>query len=259
VTSREELRATFDRDAELYHRARPGYPEELFDELAALAPGRRALEIGPGTGQATAPLATRGFSVLAVELGPSLAAVARRELARFPSVEVVNADFETWEPPPEPFDLVLSATAFHWIDPDLRFAKPARLLRESGVLAVIETRHVVPRDGDRWFLEVQDVYDRVTGGKEGGPGPPENVPDGWPGLDTRLFEPAATRRYLREVEYDADAYIDVLSTYSNNIARDPDERQRLFDELRERIESRPVPRVRKTYLTMLRVARRRAF
>jgi len=257
VTDRERLRATFAADAELYHRARPGYPAEIFDELTALAPGRRAVEIGPGTGQATAPLAERGFSVTAVELGESLAAVARRELARFPAVEVVHADFETWEPPPEPFDLVLAATAFHWIDPAVRYAKPARLLREGGLLAVVETRHVVPRDGDAWFLEVQDVYDRVTGDAGGAPGPPEEVPDEWPDLDTGLFEPAATHRYLREIEYGADAYLDVLSTYSNNIAREPEERRRLFAELRARIEARPDPRVRKAYLTLLRVARRR--
>jgi protein-L-isoaspartate O-methyltransferase len=73
---RERLRATFDQAAELYERARPGYPPALFDDLAGLAgmgPGSRVLEIGPGTGQATLPLAERGCRVMAVELGPDLA------------------------------------------------------------------------------------------------------------------------------------------------------------------------------------------
>ena len=258
MAGREELRATFDRDAELYHRARPGYPDELFDELGDLLPGRRAIEVGPGTGQATAQLARRGYSVVAVELGAGLSAVARRELARFPAVEVVHADFERWQPPAEPFDLVLAATSFHWIDPAVRYAKPARLLREGGALAVISTHHVVPRDGDRWFVEVQDVYDRVTGDAGGAPGPPEDVPDDWPDLDTRLFEQATTRRYLWERRYSADAYLDVLATYSNNVARPPEERRRLFSELRARIEERPDPSVRKAYLTLLQVARRTA-
>lgn len=258
MPGREQLRATFAADAELYHRARPGYPPELFDDLEASAPGRRALEIGPGTGQATAPLAERGYRVTAVELGESLAAVARRELARHPRVEVVQADFETWEPADdEPFDLVLAATSFHWLSDEVRFAKPARLLGDDGVLAVISTHHVVPADGDRWFVEVQDVYDRLTGDRGGAPGPPEAVGDDWPELDSGLFEHAATRRYLWEQAYTADEYVDLLSTYSNNIARDPGERRRLFAELRARIESRPDPRVRKAYLTQLRLARRR--
>jgi 16S rRNA A1518/A1519 N6-dimethyltransferase RsmA/KsgA/DIM1 with predicted DNA glycosylase/AP lyase activity len=44
------------------------------------------LEIGPGTGPATVTLAERGYRVVAVELGAAMAAVARRDLARFPAV-----------------------------------------------------------------------------------------------------------------------------------------------------------------------------
>jgi 16S rRNA A1518/A1519 N6-dimethyltransferase RsmA/KsgA/DIM1 with predicted DNA glycosylase/AP lyase activity len=102
-SDRERLRATFNEAAELYDRVRPGYPPALFDDLAALAgagPGCRLLEIGPGTGQATVPLAERGCRIVAVELGEGLAAVARRNLAPFPDVEVVNAAFEDWPCPP---------------------------------------------------------------------------------------------------------------------------------------------------------------
>src|SRR4051812_4997557 len=97
---REQLRTTFEQVPELYDRARPAYPEELFDDLGALAglrEGARLLEIGCGTGQATLPLARRGYSVVCVELGAGLAAVAQRKLAQFPQVEVVNANFEAWE------------------------------------------------------------------------------------------------------------------------------------------------------------------
>ena len=92
-----ELRVGFDDDAEVYERTRPVCPPELFADLirlARLAPGDRVLEIAPGTGQATIPLAERGLAVTAVELGPALAAAARRRLARFPAVEVVTSSFE---------------------------------------------------------------------------------------------------------------------------------------------------------------------
>ena len=144
-TDRERRRATFDQAAELYDRARPGYPAELFDDLARLAgvgAGCRVLEVGPGTGQATVPLAERGCRIVAVELGEDLAAVARRRLARFPAVQVVTAAFEDWPPPAEPFDLVLAATVFHWIDPAVRVTKAADALRPGGALATIATHHV---------------------------------------------------------------------------------------------------------------------
>src|SRR6185312_17105910 len=95
------LRGGFEDDAEVYQRTRPVCPPELFDDLmrlARLSPGDRVLEIAPGTGQATVPLAERGLAITAVELGASLAAVARRRVAGFPAVEVVTSSFEAWRP-----------------------------------------------------------------------------------------------------------------------------------------------------------------
>src|SRR6266536_1447805 len=114
------LRATFDQVALLYDQARPGYPEQLFDDVVALSgipPHGRILEIGCGTGQATLPFARRGYRILAVEMGANLAAVARRNLAAYPRVEVHTGTFEEWPLEAGAFDLVIAATAFHWIDP----------------------------------------------------------------------------------------------------------------------------------------------
>src|SRR5437660_10369184 len=99
---RERGRATFDEAPELYDRVRPGYPPALFADLALLAdlvPGARLLEIGCGTGQATEPLAERGYAIVAVELGLGGAAGARRRVAAFPSVSVAVAPFEHWPLP----------------------------------------------------------------------------------------------------------------------------------------------------------------
>jgi hypothetical protein len=63
------------------------------------------------------PLARRGYEIVALELGAGLAALARRNLAGFPAVEVINVAFEAWPLPAEPFDAVVAATSFHWIDP----------------------------------------------------------------------------------------------------------------------------------------------
>jgi len=170
---RERRRWTFDEAAELYDRARPRYPSALFDDLGDLAgigPGARVLEIGPGTGQATVPLAERGCRVVAVELGAGLAAVARRNLAPFPAVEVVTGAFEDWPLPPEPFDVVLAATSFHWMDPAVRVAKAADALRPGGALATVATHHVAGGD-ESFFAAAQDCYERWD---------PETPPGGAP-------------------------------------------------------------------------------
>jgi SAM-dependent methyltransferase len=248
------LRAIFDEDAALYDRARPTYPVALFDDLVALLPGPRVVEIGCGTGQATLPLAERGLTVTCVELGEKLAAVARRKLAGFPSIDVVVADFDTWETS-ERFDGAVAFTSFHWLDPQTRFAKVASLLRPGGVLAVTSTSHVA--GGDDFFVDVQadyrDVVPEDPASHEGGPLPPDEIE----GLrfDEQLFEPVARHRYLWDIAYDADAYIAVLSTYSGHRALHAVQREELFARIRQRIE--PRGGVRKTYLATLDIARTR--
>jgi tRNA1(Val) A37 N6-methylase TrmN6 len=99
---RHQLRKrSFDAAARLYDRFRPGYPEHLFEDLVQLSgipEGGRILEIGPGTGQATLPLARRGYSILGIEMGASMARLYRKNLRGFPNAEILNIAFEDWKP-----------------------------------------------------------------------------------------------------------------------------------------------------------------
>jgi SAM-dependent methyltransferase len=220
---RVELRRTFNQAAEQYERARPTYPPALFDDLARLAgigPGCRVLEIGCGTGQATGPLAERGCDVTAVELGAEMAAVARRKLAEFPAVRVVVSAFEEFALPEEPFDVVLAATAFHWLDPATRVGKAAAALRPGGALALVGTHHVAGGD-EPFFAEVQACYERWDPGTT--PGlrlpPADAIPrDGAEIEGSGLFGPVVFQRYEWELAYTTREYLDVLLTYSGHIA-----------------------------------------
>jgi ubiquinone/menaquinone biosynthesis C-methylase UbiE len=92
-----EQRATFDRVADLYDSARPGYPESLVDDViatAGLAPGDAILEVGCGTGQATKSFAGRGLRILALDPGPELMRISRERLAGFRDIEFVTTTLE---------------------------------------------------------------------------------------------------------------------------------------------------------------------
>jgi SAM-dependent methyltransferase len=252
VTDRERLRTTFGDDAERYDRARPGYPAELFDDLAALTSGRRVLEIGCGTGQATADLAARGYDVTAVELSGDLAEVAQRKL---PQVRLEVATFEEWPLPPEPFDVVFAATAWHWLDPEARVEKAARALRPGGTLATVATHHV---DGgrDSFFAAVQDCYERFDPDTEPGLRLPRaaDVPPDAEGLGPHFAQPVF-RRYEWERAYTTDQYVDLLLTYSGHRAMEPGAQRALLDCIAELIDNRYGGRIVKRYLNELRVAR----
>ena len=241
---RIRLRASFDSVADLYDRARPGYPPELFDDLERLAgagPGCRVLEIGPGTGQLTVPLAERGCAIVAVELGAALAEVARRKLAGFPHVRIVHADFETWPLPPEPFDLMIAATAMHWLDPGVVSAKAAAALRPGGRLATIETHHIEGGTSP-YFVDAQDCYLRFD------PATTEFLR-----LPTAADIPGdgAAGRYEWEQAYTTGEYLDLLRTYSSTLGLTPDDAGGLLTCIGSLIDGRYGGRITKRYLTQL--------
>src|SRR5262245_51620911 len=222
ASERERLRRTFDEVPDLYDRARPGYPAGLYDDLISLAglgEGGCVLEIGCGTGQATRALAERGLDLVCIELGAGLAAVARRNLEQYSRVRVVHGDFETWEPDDADFDAVVAFTAFHWIDPSVRYARSAQLLRDRGSLAVVATQHVTTRGGDPFWNEVQEDYDALVPSPDNRPPPfPEEVTDpvGTEMESSGWFRQIEVRRHLFDVTYNADQYVAVLDTYSSN-------------------------------------------
>jgi SAM-dependent methyltransferase len=96
----EARRTSFDAQAELYDAVRPLYPDALADDVIARG-GRRVLEIGTGTGQATVVFARRGASIVAIEPGPRLAAVLRREPLDQPERNRGDPAFERRPWPPD--------------------------------------------------------------------------------------------------------------------------------------------------------------
>jgi trans-aconitate methyltransferase len=136
-------RLVFGDVADRYDRHRPTYPSALISDLiadAALAPGERAVEVGAGTGKATELLAAHGVSVVAVEPSSGMAAIARRKFATTDHVQIVESDFEHWDPAGERFGLVYSAQAWHWIDPAVRYQRARAALGPGGLLAAFWNR-----------------------------------------------------------------------------------------------------------------------
>ena len=259
----ERLRSTFDGVASLYDEVRPGYPERLFDDLALLSgtgPGARALEIGCGTGQATLPLARRGYHLLGVELGANLAAVARTKLADHPNARVLACSFEEWPLEEEAFDLVVSATAFHWVDPRVRYRKSAQALRPGGSLALVWNR-ADPEGGSEGFLEaLEDVHRREA---------PELAPERRPpSLDrdadkagemerSGFFGRPEERVHRFAVSRDAEGYLRLLGTFSSHRALDERTRLRLFAAVGRLIDEEYGGRVIDGYRSELYVSRKR--
>ncbi|WP_149830539.1 class I SAM-dependent methyltransferase [Streptomyces tailanensis] len=254
------LRAIFNEAAELYDRARPRYPDALVTELAALTglgPGTHVLEIGPGTGQLTVAMAEFGCDLTAVELGPAMAEVARRNLRPFPRARVEVAEFERWPLPAEPFDLVVSATAFHWIDPAVRVPKVGQALRPGGTFALVTTEHVKGGTVD-FFARAQECYERWDPATPPGLRLQDESEIATDTGELAEWDDLRSYRCTREITYTTQEYIDALLTYSGHRALDAPDREGLLGCIRELIDTHHGGRITKCYMHELITPRRPA-
>lgn len=215
----DRRKESFNEAAADYHHYRSAYPDDVVTDVIAasqLRPGSRALEVGCGTGQLTVPLARYGADVVAVELGPDLAVFARQNLAAFPNAQVEVSAFEDWPLPPEPFDAVISASAFHWLDPEIRYSKSARALKPGGRLTVLHAHHV--RGGTPGFFEDTQPYYMKWGLSDDPffqPPSPANVPAMYPELAERTeFSTVRRRRFEIPRQYTTETYVGWLKTDS---------------------------------------------
>ena len=264
MKERLRRRTTFDSVAAVYDRVRPGYPDDLFDDLVELTGSKQGsiLEIGCGTGQATRSLAQRGFDITCVEMGKSLAEFAKRNFAAHPNVRVEVGDFETLDLEDAAFDLVFSATAFHWLDPDIRYQKAARLLTKTGFLAPCWNVHLWAEESGGFFEEVQEVYLEVAPEMAARyPGLPKTPAD----IDhlelkaipaTGLFREPELRTYRWTETYSAARYLELLSTYSDHRRLEPSVRTRLLEGTANLIDTHYGGQIVKGYLSVLYVAQR---
>jgi ubiquinone/menaquinone biosynthesis C-methylase UbiE len=151
---RRRYAQVFDDVAEEYDRERRGYPDELVDAACAyggLRSGDSVLEVGCGTGLLTSALVARGLSVDAVDPGANMIALAKRRVGEGAAVRFHLGRFEDVGLPEGAFAAVFSATAFHWIEPDVGWARAAHLLAPGGMLALLQ--HSDVRDAstvDEW-------------------------------------------------------------------------------------------------------------
>jgi len=271
----------FDEVAVEYDRNRPAYPDALIDQackVAHIGEGDRVLEIGCGTGQLTRSLLARGLRVSALEPGDQLIRIAEENLKDAGDVELVHARLEDMQLPCESYEAVFSASAIHWVDPDLGWRKIADSLAPNGTLALIqyfglkEQRSVDDQEALLSALRrhagelaatwptYRDLDSTIAGVQQRR----ENVADAWAWLGSHdigrdyaadLFEDLQLAAVPTLVEHTADELNALLGTMSFWARLSPAQREALSSEnqaLHERL-GRPI---RASTVAVLLTARR---
>lgn len=274
----------FDEMAADYDRNRPAYPDELVGRacrIAGVGSGDRVLEVGCGSGQLTRSLVARGLDVVAVEPGRNLLSLAARNVGGGPGrVEFVNARFEDAPLAQGRFRALFSASAFHWLDPDVSWRKAAGVLVPGGTLALIQycglqeersaadqqallsgLARIAPEAAAAW-PRYRDLAGTVAGVEERR----ANVSQAWAWVGShdvarpyagRLFDDVRVSCLPQLLEQTADELNELLATASFFPRLSPDRRRALRREHVEMYERLGRP-IRSSTVAVLVTARRGA-
>lgn len=245
-----DLRLTFNEDPLSYDRLRPTYADELFDDVihfSSLNSSKNTLEIGIGTGQATLPFLKTGCKITAIEIGDNMAQFSRKKFAQFKDFEVINQDFESVELDENAYDLIYSASAFHWIPIEIGLPKVYSLLKSGGVFAWLSVQPAPAKEHGDIHEEFQKVYSRH----------PKYFGDEKPLLNLQMREKQAKEKclyrsnalkqygfvhvidklYYGSRTFNAEDYTTLISTYSDHKAMPEDIRIPFLQEIADVINS----------------------
>jgi ubiquinone/menaquinone biosynthesis C-methylase UbiE len=233
----EQRKSWYGSVARSYDRVRPKYSQELLARalaVAAIPNNGKILEVGCGPGTATIALAQMGFSMVCLEPSLETCEIARQNLAGYSNVEIINTNFEEWEPEDREFDAVLAATSWHWVAPAHKHIKAASILKDRGNLILLWNTAMQPPINI--FGDLADVFmsyvptfakykNRETELSEIGIFAASAI-------DSGLFSDLREEYRSIEVNYSIDDYLQLLTTYSPYIALAPASRSELLAKLR---------------------------
>lgn len=235
------LEWTFDTQAKLYSKMRPGYVDELYKDIFSYIPidsNSNVLEIGIGAGQATLPILQTGCTLTAVEKGSNFAKMCVEKFREYSNFSVENIDFENFKYKNNTFDLIYSASAFHWIPEEIGYRKVFDMLKTSGVFARFANHPYVENGTGRLYDEIQKLYDKYMPGNE--------KPVAYTEDDAKKRAEIALKYGFRDIFYklyhrkrilNAKEYTMLLGTYSDHIALDENIRKSFFSEMESVIDS----------------------
>lgn len=237
-----ERKKTFNDIANEYEKNRPTYPAKLFKDIvqyADLDKNDRIIEIGSGTGKATEGFVNIGYNnITCVELGSELIALTQEKFKNEKTINFVHGSFEEANIKSNDYDLAISATAFHFVDPKVGYPKVHRILKKGSSLAFFWTVHV--QEYDEIYNQIRELYKKYAPelNDEKMPTPEEDIYDIGKNIKaTELFSSLEIKKYKWMHTYTSDEYVGLLNTHSRHRILEKEKREPLLKEIKQIIDN----------------------
>lgn len=238
------LEWTFDTVASTYEKLRPGYVEELYRMLfnyIAIDENSNVVEVGSGGGQATAPVLQTGCQLTAVEYGEQFSELLRDKFKDHKKFSVITGKFEETEFEKNAFDLVYSASAFHWVPEEIGYKKVLSMLKSGGAFARFANHPYRDKGNPVLSQKIDELYGKYyyTFYNKKQENPKEY--DEQQAKDRAFiaekygFADIQYAMFYRTRVFSAQEYITLLGTYSDHIAMEESIRKKFFGEIEETI------------------------
>lgn len=130
----------FDHLAGAYDRYRPDYPSGLLDAVidqGSVTEQSTVVDVGSGTGIFTRLLAQRGLTVTGIEPSEPMRQIAESMATSASKVRYLAGRAEATGLADQSADLIVAAQAFHWFDAPKALTEFRRVLRNTGMVALI--------------------------------------------------------------------------------------------------------------------------
>ena len=237
------LNWTFDTVADTYEKLRPGYVDELYRTIFDYAPinnTSRVVEIGIGGGQATLPFLKTGCDLLAIDYGENFCGICREKFKDYPNFSAVSGKFEDVDLGGE-YDLIYSASAFHWIPEEIGYKKVYDTLKDGGVFARFANHPYRDKGKPELSAEMDEIYAEYYykyHNKEAKPLVEYSEEQAKIRAEIALkygFTDIQYKLFYRTRTFSAKEYIMLLGTYSDHIAIEEKIRTEFFSKIEEAI------------------------
>lgn len=240
------LEWTFDTVASTYEKLRPGYVAELYRTLFDYIPidaNSNVLEVGTGSGQATTPILNTGCKLTAVEYGEKFSELLKNKFKEYPKFSVITDKFEDISLEENAFDLVFSASAFHWIPEKIGYEKVFSILKKGGVFARFANHPYRDKGNPALAKEIDELYDEYyykfhNKKREALTEYSEEQAKSQAMIASKYgFTDIRYAMFYRERIFSAREYIQLLGTYSDHIVIEETIRTNFFSKIEEAINN----------------------